>query len=209
MKLLIFIFLFTAHHVWAHIPEEGRVTAVLGPYIYNTPISHSNPSYEIPYRVGVGLTVEGDLDKHGGIEAGLFYLNKMYSRQQGAQEDVEIIKRMYATMGYRYWVSKRGSIALAFASSYSMGDAVSVHSTSTNPLYIATTASKKTEYAIDLSFQREFWRRGRSAWVADARYAFSMNNKDDEDADMYGLLIGFKYDVQGEPPPEPKVPAAK
>lgn len=176
---------------WAHPPEGGKIWGTLAPMVTRTKTSH-DAVLSAPY-VGAGAVVEADVDDNGGVEVGLFYQNKVYVRERGAEVLVERIKRMYVTTGYRHWFAPWVSAAVAVASSYSMGD----------PQVIAgrvrdtfrTTARDITEYGIDVSLQWEIWGEGDVAVVADARYAHSLSRNQGEDADVYGFLLGYKHRV--------------
>src|SRR5690349_14292659 len=102
LKCIVFIaFLGLGPSANAHVPEEGKISGVLGPYIYRTNYGEASPSVDSPVLGGAGLLVEGDVDKNGGLEVGLFYMHKLYIRRIDSQYESEKIKIMYITMGYR------------------------------------------------------------------------------------------------------------
>jgi len=160
-------------------------------------VTQSVKQKESPYLTGAGLIAQGDVDKNGGIEIALFYLDKFYLRRQGDDHITEKIKRMYVTTGYRHWFNKSFSSALAIYSSYSMGDARVVHDENTGG-DVPTTATEITEYGLDVSIQVELISNDELALVADSRYSQSLTAKSREDANVYGILLGLKYLIPKE-----------
>jgi hypothetical protein len=158
---------------------------------------------------GAAFIAEGDLNGHGGLEIGMFYLRKVFSVQKDRLVLTERIKQLYVTMGYRHWFTKKFSLAAAFFSSYSMGDPEVVVSefpgSQDRP---KTSAHDTTEYGFDFSIQHEFWHKGRFSAIVDGRYSLSVTAKPGEDANHYGAMIALKYFVQSrersaEDEPEP------
>ncbi len=176
---------------WAHQPEGGKIWGTLAPIANRTKTSHP-AVLNAPY-LGAAAVVEADVDDNGGVEVGLFYLNKVYVRERGAEVLVERIKRMYVTTGYRHWFAPWVSAAVAVYSSYSMGDPQVISGRVRDTF--RTTARDITEYGFDGSLQWEIWGKGDVAVVADARYAFSLTRNQGEDADVYGFLLGYKHRV--------------
>lgn len=190
---ILLISLLSSVDAYAHQPEMGVVWATLGPNVYRTIPRHKIFDQESPYLSGGGLVAEGDLDENGGVEIAMIYFDKVYLRERYDDYTSEQIKRMFITTGYRHWFNDHLSAALAFYSSYSMGDVKTRHSELPSDTDLTTTASKITEYGMDLSVQWELWNNGEMGVVADARYAWAITRLPHEDSDVYSLLLGFKY----------------
>ena len=173
----------------AHTPEEGKIWATFGPFAYQTKMH--DPDKKTP-AFGGGLVAEGDVDYNGGVEIAMIYIDKLYRIDRGGQSLEELIKRMYITTGYRHWFAKPFSFGGAFFSSYSMGDPKIIHDTFSSG-DVETTARAITEYGFDFSLQWEMWSNETVAVVADGRYSWSLTRKAQEDADLYGVMIGLKY----------------
>lgn len=190
---LVFLF-FLEFGVHAHQPSDGKVYATLGPFIFRT---HAmNHSFESPRRLGFGVLAEGDLNMHGGLEVGGFYLPKYFSVKDGDQVITERAQKAYITLGYRYWPFEFWSFGLGFFSCYAMGDAQEVHSDYGSSSHPKTSAEDITDYGIDASMQ--FERSLSSIWsfVADMRYSYSLTPHANEDSNHYGLILALKYLVQ-------------
>lgn len=190
--ITLFFFLVVSKEVLAHPPIEGDVWVTAGPFFHRTN-SAQGLADKSPF-LGGGLAVEADVDTNGGVEIAMLYEDKLYIRRMEDAIVAERIKRMYITTGYRHWFIPNLSAGIAFFSSYSMGDAKVIFDN--RPLKIdaeTTTANDITEYGFDLSMQWEFWSKDDFAFVADTRYSISAARKSRQDADLYGLLLGFKY----------------
>lgn len=175
---------------FAHAPEEGKICATTGPYLYRTKTSRPQPE-TTPY-LGYGLIAEGDVDVNGGVEIAIFYIDKLYFIEKGGDQVVEQIKRMFITTGYRHWFNETFSFAGALFSSYSMGDAKVVVQPDTVDA-LETSARDITEYGMDFSLQVELWGNEEMAAVVDTRYSWSTTRNQREDADVYGVALAFKY----------------
>lgn len=193
-RIVAFFILSFSIGAHAHEPVDGNVRAALGPFGYATHEWHNN--FESPFMGGAGLLVEGDLNKHGGLEVGLFYLNKVFSVMKDGLTNTERAKRLYISMGYRHWWNKKYSWSAAFFSSYSMGDPETIRSDFPVGGAPKTSASDMTEYGFDVSLQHEPWSRGRWAAIVDVRYSYSVTPKGFEDSNHYGVLLALKYFVQ-------------
>lgn len=191
-----FLLLFVFSPADAHEPSEGKVTALLGPFLFKTNFPGAGTQYEAPLMGGAGLIVEGDIDTNGGLELTAFYLNKIYVRSDNDKILAERIKQIYISMGYRHWFNKLFSIGGAFFSSYIMGKRHVEHSEFNPPNLINTSASDTTEYGFDFSVQYEFWKHDVWAAALDVRYSLSVTTKPKEYGDHYGALIGIKYQIQ-------------
>lgn len=196
-------YLFTA--VWlmssvdpvsAHIPREGDVRAAVGPFWYKTDLR--DHSFDSPTQGGIGVIVEGDVDYYGGVEIGAFYNRQLFSIQKEGKELTEFGKRMYITMGYRHWLNPYFSGAVAFFSSYAMGEPQIVRNDFGQNQQPKTSASDVTEYGFDFSLQCEPLSKDRLALVLDARYSLSVTSKPGEASNFFGLFVAFKYYIQGQ-----------
>jgi len=195
-SIVSFLLLINVLPAAAHVPSEGKVTALLGPFVFKTNFPGAGTQYEVPMMTGAALIVEGDVDRNGGLEMTAFYLNKIFVRNDDDKILAERIKQVYISMGYRHWFNQRISIAAGLFSSYIMGKRHVEHSDFTPPNKINTSASDTTEYGIDFSVQYEFWESGLWAAAVDARYSWSVTNKPKEYGDHYGAMIGLKYQIQ-------------
>jgi len=191
--LLCFIFPLT---VFGYTPQEGNVTATLGPYFYRTNYLGKAPSVNSPYLGGVGLIVNGDISDHGALEIALFHLNKLYFREQSGETLVEKTALLQINMGYRYWWNSWLSSSLTFYSSYSMGSPITVYNSTAANSGVQTSAEATTMYGFDFAFQQELWNHDRFSLMLDERYSRSVTSKSGEDADDYGVMIGLRYFVQ-------------
>lgn len=192
----IVFFLLFINQAGAHVPEEGKVTAVIAPFFYKTSFEGTSTDVGSPLLMGGALIAEGDINKNGGLEIGIFLINKIYLRKTETEELAEKIKQIYVTMGYRYWFNQKWSLAAAFFSSYIMGERKMIHSTFMPPRDINTSASDTTEYGFDFSLQHEFWRQGDFSALIDTRYSLSVTDKSNEYGDHYGFLVGLRYQIQ-------------
>ena len=178
----------------AHQPVDGDIHATFGWLAYQT---HTLDHYWRPQAlVAPGLIAEGDLNSHGGLEISMFYLQNAFSVKQDGRVVTERVKRVYIATGYRHWLNRKFSVALAFSSSYAMGDPRPVADDFPLQTKPPTSASDTTEYGMDLSLQYEPWRKDRVGFVLDARYGYSVTAKRHEDSNHYGVMLAFKYFVQ-------------
>ncbi|MBX3022919.1 MAG: hypothetical protein KF799_14690 [Bdellovibrionales bacterium] len=192
MRVIFLLLLFTASlKVAAHEPKDGDIRAMFGGFTYRTMTPQPAAIHLDP-----ALAVEADVSKHGGVEVSMFYLrNAFYLRRYG---DVlaEQIKRVYIATGYRHWFTPKFSTALAFASSYTIGNYKVLKDSYGNTARPDTSAHDITEYGLDLSVQYEPWSWERFAVVVDGRYGWSLTPKKKEDAHHMGVLIAIKYFIQ-------------
>ena len=196
MGIVTFLLFVMNNPALAHVPEEGKVTAVVAPFFYKTFFEGTSTDVSSPLTAGTALIAEGDIDKHGGLEIGVFFIQKLYLRKTDTEELAEKIKQVYITMGYRHWFNQKWSVAAAFFSTYVMGQRKIIHSTFLPPRNINTSASDTTEYGFDFSLQYEIWRHGDFSALIDTRYSYSITDKSNEFGDHYGFLIGLRYQVQ-------------
>lgn len=185
----------------AHQPVDGTIHAGLGVFSYMT--QQLDHGFHSPLMSGPGLVVDGDLNKHGGLEVSMFYMRSVYSLRRDGYSVTEQAKRIQIGMGYRHWFTRKNGLALAFTSQYSMGDAAILSNSfpTTNPP--ATSARDITEYGFEASFQHEPITYKKFSLVLDARYNYSVTAKKREDANHYGLLVMLKYFVQSREKPIP------
>jgi len=178
----------------AHQPVDGDIHGSLGWLTYMThPLKHPYSSAPV---LGPGLTVEGDLNRHGGIEVSMFYLNNVFSVRQRGETVAERVKRMYISTGYRHWFTSRFSLAGAISSSYTMGDPRVIHNDFAPEPAPLTSARETVAYGIDTSMVYEVWRQGRTAFVVDGRYNYSLTAKRGENANHFGVMVAIKYFLQ-------------
>lgn len=195
-KILIIIVLFAGPMASAYTPGEGKITAMAGPFVYQPNFEANVPGIESRPSGSIALIAEGDLGNRGGLEIGMFYLDKLYFRKQSGLAIAEKLKIMYITMGYRHWFSSKFSGGLALFSSYSMGDPQIVANQFAPGQVPRTSARDTTDYGFDFSLQWEIWSNEKFGVVLDTRYSFSVTEKEKEDSDHYGALIGIRYLIQ-------------
>ncbi len=202
--MFVFLFFLFSAPALAHVPADGDIRAAAGPFGFAT--HEWNSSFHSPFMGGGGLLVEGDLNKHGGLEVGIFYMNKVFSITKDGQTHTERSKKLYVSMGYRHWWNKKNSWAAGFFSSYSMGDAEIIYSDYPLGGSPHTSASDITDYGFEVSYQHEPWAHGRWAAIVDLRYSYSMTPKEHEDSNHYGVLIALKYFIQAKEKDLDKLP---
>lgn len=194
--VLIIFTILSLNKTFAYTPEEGNVSAILGLTTYKTNFEGSSSGATAPYLGGVSLVAVGDVNDHGSLELGMFYMDKLYFRDENAKYIAEKTQVMHITLGYRYWISSLFSTSLSFFSAYSMGDPETTHSDFIKGSEIDTSARDKTEYGFDFALQGEFWSKDRITLVWDARYSRSVTAKVNEHSDHYGFLLGVRYFIQ-------------
>lgn len=195
---LFWILLFLTGKSFAYDPEEGQVTATLGPYFNKTNFGNIDSTINSSYSSGVGLIALGDINPQGSLEIGMFYTPQMFFRKQETQLICEKTQIMHISMGYRRWINPYFSTSLAFYSAYTMGDPEIIYSDFPKGQEIDTSARDTTEYGIDWSVQGDLWSGDKLAMVFETRYSYSVTNKHDENSDQYGFLLGLRYLVQEE-----------
>ncbi|MBC7419207.1 MAG: hypothetical protein H7328_00630 [Bdellovibrio sp.] len=200
---LFFLAILISYQTFAYTPSEGKVSAIIGPYLYKTNFSDSAAGAHSPYFGDIGLIAQGDLNSNGGLEIGIFHMNKLFFRESGGNYIAEKTELISVTLGYRYWMNPYLAAGLSFYSSYSIGNPVVEHSDFPLGGNIDTSARDTTEYGFDLSLQSEVWSRNHQAIILDARYSISVTNKENEQANHYALLIGYKYMIQEKYPEKP------
>jgi len=196
---LLPIFLLTAKTSLAYTPEEGKVTATLGPYINKTNFQGNSSKDKSSYLGSYALIAVGDISSTGSLEIAMIYSPSMlFYREDAGKYLVERTQVMHITMGYRWWLSDNLSTSLAFYSAYSIGSHSIVSSDFAPPDLIDTSARDITEYGFDGAMQWEFWSNHKIAGVLEGRYSASVTSKKNENSDQYGILIGLRYLIQEE-----------
>lgn len=183
---------------FAYTPKEGNINVILGPFVQKTNFQGSDSGAKASYLTGTGLIAQGDINDYSSLEIAMFYMPKIFIRDQVDKFLAERTQVLYVTMGYRYWLSPYFTAALAFFSSYTMGEKEVVHNDFPAGTDIDTSARDTTEYGFDFSLQQELWGNDRYAVITDARYSLSVTSKTNERGDHYGFLIGLKYFIQGK-----------
>ena len=202
VKVLFLIFFLLSMPIlkaFAYEPQEGNVTAIIGPFASRTDYPGSD-SIKAPWFGGVGLIVQGDINKKGALEIAMFHMQKAYFRQTGPLLLAEKVELMHITMGYRHWISPLYSASLALSSSYPMNEKSILHNDFPLNQPADTSTSDTVDYGFDLSLQAELWNSDRYSVVTDVRYGLSVTDKPDEKGSHYGILIGFKYLIQEKYP---------
>ncbi len=196
-KLLLPIFLISTSSSLAYTPEEGKVTATLGPYINRTNFQGDSSKDKSAYLGSYSLIAVGDISATGSLEIAMIYSPTMlFYREDAGKYLVEKTQVIHITMGYRWWLSSTFSTSLSFYSAYSIGSHSIVSSDFTPPDLIDTSARDITEYGFDGALQWEFWSNHLLAGVLEGRYSASVTSKKNENSDQYGVLIGLRYVVQ-------------
>ncbi|MBY0554394.1 hypothetical protein K2P97_07690 [bacterium] len=197
---VILFILFKTFISYAYQPSEGDVTAYFGPYLYKSNFDSTKTGAKSPNMGGFGLVVLGDVSAKGSLEIGMFYLNKIYLREDAGQYIAEKTGLMHITMGYRRWFTETFSGSISLSSGYSMGEVKILHSDFAPGSEIDTSARDKTEYGFDFSLLTELVKINTFAVFFDARYALSVTAKKNENADHFGFMLALKYLVQEKYP---------
>lgn len=188
----------------AYLPEAGKVTATLGPFVYKTNFTDTQYGVRAPFKGDVALIVNGDVNNHGSLEIGLFHLQKEYVRDQSERYLAEEVQTMQVALGYRYWLGPRVSTAAALVSDYSLGEPKILHNDFPPDQNFQTSAHDIVKYALGISLQGDIWSERTYSILFDARYNYSFTEKSHERGDLYGVMIGVKFLVQEKyPDPAP------
>ncbi len=181
---------------FAYTAKEGNVSATIGPFYSRTNYEGSGTHPPSPILGGMGLIANGDTSDHGALEIAIFYMSKVYFREQTGDYLSERTQLLHITMGYRRYITERFSASLAFFSAYPMGDRKIVESSIAPGHELNTSVADNVKYGFDLSLQEELWQSGRYSVILDARYSLSTTSKTNEQGDHFGALIGVKYFIQ-------------
>lgn len=176
------------------------MSAIIGPFIHKPNFVNPPKGVGTPILGGLGVMALGDLNDQGSLEVGIFFLSKTFFREEPPDYLAENIRQVHVTMGYRYWINRIFSASLSFSSAYPVGDYTTVHNGVVTGKFMDTSARDLTEYGFDFSIQSEVWNYKQYGFVLDTRYSRSVTAKDNEKADHYGILLGFRYMVQEKYP---------
>lgn len=180
----------------AYAPSEGNISSYFGPYIYKTNFNGTDSGATSPVLAGMGLVVNGDVNDRGSLEIAIFAFNKTYYREDAGKFIAEQTVLAHFTMGYRRWFNETFSSSLSFSSGYSMGSPRIIHSDFAVGTEIDTSAKDMVEYGFDLSLLAEIMQRPNYVMVLDARYSKSVTGKSQEHGDQFGIVLGFRFNVQ-------------
>lgn len=185
---------------YAYKPQEGSITATLAPFIYQSPHKVVLEGHNAPYLGGAALIANGDVNDRGSLELSLFHFNKRFFSEDDGRELIEQRKVAYIGMGYRHWWVERFSTALAFFSSYTLGEPTVLKDDLPPGSLVDTSVRDAVEYGFDFSIQHELWQHEKWSMIVDGRYSWNITSKAHEFADHYGILLGIKYQVQEKYP---------
>ena len=200
LSALVTLIFFFSLQTPAYQPQDGQITAIAGPIIYQTRQTLNSDLFKAPVRGGLGLTVLGDLDDHSAIEVELLLMRKNYYRQDQnfyASEETDLA---HIALGYRRYFGSYVSGALDFYSAYSAGDPKTNYNDSPPGQLIDTSAHDMTEYGFEASLMGELFTINRIALITDLRYAKSLTSKSNENGDHYSLMLGIRYLLQEKKP---------
>jgi hypothetical protein len=190
------IFLSITSLCWGYSPSEGNVTAYVGPFFEKTAVTEKSNAPSAPNELGLGLVALGDINDKSSLEIALLLFDKDYYREDSGKYIGENTRLVHITMGYRRWFSNYLSASVSFFSAYPMGDVIVTRNDFATGTEIPTSARDATEYGFDIALQTEVWQDDLNAVVLDLRYSKSTTPKDSEDADHYGVLLGYRYLLQ-------------
>ncbi|MBX3016398.1 MAG: hypothetical protein KF767_00810 [Bdellovibrionaceae bacterium] len=194
--LLCTIIIIASGSVFAYDPEEGNINATLGPYTYRTPYNSPVPDVSSPMRGGYGLIATGDSNSKGSVELGMFYLDKLFLRDEGDDILAQKVEMIHITMGYRWWLRSWISASLGFFSAYPLGDPKDVFKRVAPGNFLDTSAMDFCEYGFDLALQVQVFGTQKFGIVFEPRYSWNVTPKAHEAADHVGFLIGLRFMVQ-------------
>lgn len=200
VKVFFLIFFLFGQLIFAYEPQEGNVTAIIGPFVSQTHYQGSAQNVPNPFYGNFGLIAQGDINAVGSLEIAMFHMQKTYIREDVSRIFAEKTELMHITMGYRYWMSPKYSISLALSSSYPMNQPRILRNDLPIGQEIDSSARDTVDYGFDFSVQSELWQKERYSVVADVRYGLSVTEKQNENGSHYGILIGLKYLIQEKYP---------
>ncbi len=182
----------------AYTPKEGNLNVLLAPFFYKTYFKDTANAIKSPWRGDAAFVLNGDISDRGALEIGIFRLNKNYFREQSSLYVAEATELLHITMGYRRWIIPDLSWSVAISSGYSMGEVKIVHNDFPYGSKPDTSATDTTEYGLELSAQYELLSWPQSSMVLDTRYSLSVTAKPNEKADHWGVLLGYRFFIQGK-----------
>ncbi len=200
VKVFFLIFFVFGQRIFAYEPQEGNVTAIIGPFVSQTHYQSSASNVPNPVYGNFGLIAQGDINDAGSLEIALFHMQKTYIREDASRIFAEKTELMHITMGYRYWINPKYSVSLALSSSYPMNQPKVIRNDLPIGQEIDTSSRDTVDYGFDFSVQSELWQKERYSVVADVRYGLSVTEKQNENGSHYGILIGLKYLIQEKYP---------
>lgn len=196
-KILFLTILVTlSGRTFAYSPSEGNINLSAGPFTYQTRAQVPGHEVKSPNRVGYGLIATGDSNAKGAIELGMFYLDKVFFRDQGPDVLAEKIQHIHITMGYRWWQNSWLSTSLSFYSAYPLGDPVKYYMQVQPDVVLDTSARDLTEYGLDFGIQTELLGNQRFGLVLEGRYSWCLTPKPNEQADHMGILLALRFMLQ-------------
>lgn len=194
--MLLVIFFIMSVETFAYKPEEGNITASIGPYIFKTNYKETNPATHSPFMPGMGLIVNGDINQDGALEIAFFHLNKRFLRRDAQNFIAELTQVIHITMGYKWWVNPYFSTSMALYSAYPIGNKRVVYNNFPTGTELQTSATDTTEYGFDFAAQSQVWSGSTFDIVAELRYSLSLTSRQREEADHYGGFVGLRYLLQ-------------
>lgn len=200
LRLCVTLFFLIPLLAHAHRPKRGKITGVWGPLWHQSFPTSGFHEFENRKRLGFSLSVAGDVDKNGGLDIGLAYLEQDYFIRETGSEAVERVKRWKATTGYRHWFGRDVSAGLFFVNSYSLGGAKKIFASGPRGDELKTTAHVVSDNGMEASLQYEFAQSSKLAGILDLRYSYSFTTEKGETPDMWGVLFGFKHFIQASQP---------
>jgi len=195
----IFILIFLCYNcAFGYEPKEGNINAGIGFFLSQTNIQKSSYSQMNPIFGGFSLIVEGDVNSSGSLEIDLSYFQKMFYRESNSKSLAEKTEIVSTNMGYRYWIFPKFSMGLGLSSLYSVGEKDILYSQFAVENTIDTSASNIVKYGLELSLQYEMWSNEKYSTFFDARYNYSLSNKDKESGDHFLYMIELKTPIQSK-----------
>jgi hypothetical protein len=200
IRLFFLIACLSSTEIFAYTPQEGNITATLGPFFYKADFRSKGTDINAPVKGDLGILTNGDFNQEGALEVGIFRIRKNYYREESFRYFAEESALVHVTMGYRRYFSPLWSGSIAFFSSYTMGYRSTFYSDFPTGQEPTTSASDITEYGFDFALQREVWTQDTFSVVIDGRYSYSLTPKLNEQSNHFGLMIGLRFPVQEKEP---------
>lgn len=181
---------------FAYQPEEGNINLTAGPITYRTLFKSPEPDLGSPNQGGYAFVANGDSSSQGSIELGIYYLDKIFFRDEGPDVLAQTMEMIHITMGYRWWLRPWISTSLSFYSAYPLSDPKDYYRRVTPGTYFDTSAMDLTEYGFDFGVQLEVLGTQEFGVVFEPRYSWNVTSKAHESADHFGFMIGLRFMVQ-------------
>jgi hypothetical protein len=197
--VFLLVSLFFASNTMAYTPREGNVNVLVGPIFNKTAFGGSSSGATAPVFAGLGLMGLGDLSSAGALEIGVFYMPKLFVREQNWLHFSEVSSLVQVNLGYRWWIGSAFSASFSFASFYTTGDIYIDHNDfPLGSIPPETAAHNIVGHGFDVAIGWEIWSDDMLGVLLDARYSYSITKREDEKADHYACLLGFRYLVQSK-----------